>query len=182
MMFNISICLLCLSTYVLISCLLSNCRIKVLLFVYIRSSMFRMLTLIGALFIFFSNDIITYLSLCFIQSLGCVQLFATPWAIAHQASWSMGFPMQEYWSGLPFLLQGSSQPRDQTHVSCIAGRTFKTLYHQGPHLLHLLTATFHPKLLPVELHTLPVDQYFSCSAHTYKQKNVCSDLSEERFS
>ena len=64
MMFNISICLLCLSTYVLISCLLSNCRIKVLLFVYIRSSMFRMLTLIGALFIFFSNDIITYLSLC----------------------------------------------------------------------------------------------------------------------
>ena len=26
----------------------------------------------------------------------------TPWTIAHQASPSMGFPRQEYWSGLPF--------------------------------------------------------------------------------
>ena len=28
--------------------------------------------------------------------------FATPWTIAHQAPLSMGFPRQEYWSGLPF--------------------------------------------------------------------------------
>ena len=63
MMFNISICLLCVSTYVPISCLLSYCRLKVLSFVYTRSSMLRMLTLIRALFIFFSNDIIMYLSL-----------------------------------------------------------------------------------------------------------------------
>ena len=27
---------------------------------------------------------------------------ATPWAVAHQAPLSMGFPRQEYWSGLPF--------------------------------------------------------------------------------
>ena len=27
---------------------------------------------------------------------------ATPRTIAHQASQSMGFPRQEYWSGLPF--------------------------------------------------------------------------------
>ena len=26
----------------------------------------------------------------------------TPWTIAHQAPLSMGFPRQEYWSGLPF--------------------------------------------------------------------------------
>ena len=32
----------------------------------------------------------------------CVQLFVTPWTIAHQASPSMGFLRQEYWSGLPF--------------------------------------------------------------------------------
>ena len=115
-------------------------------------------------------------------SLSRIRLFVALWTVAHQVPLPVEFSRQQYWSGLPFLLQGSSQPRDQTHVSCIAGRTFKTLYHQGPHLLHLLTATFHPKLLPVELHTLPVDQYFSCSAHTYKQKNVCSDLSEERFS
>ena len=28
-----------------------------------------------------------------------------PWTVAHQASLSMGFPRQEYWSGLHFLLQ-----------------------------------------------------------------------------
>ena len=32
----------------------------------------------------------------------CVQLFATSWALAGQAPLSMGFPKQEYWSGLPF--------------------------------------------------------------------------------
>ena len=30
-----------------------------------------------------------------------VQLFATPQTVAHQAPLSMGFPRQEYWSGLP---------------------------------------------------------------------------------
>ena len=28
--------------------------------------------------------------------------FATPWTVARQAPLSMGFPKQEYWSGLPF--------------------------------------------------------------------------------
>ena len=32
--------------------------------------------------------------------------FATPWTIAHQASPSMGFPRQEYWSGVPFPFPG----------------------------------------------------------------------------
>ena len=27
--------------------------------------------------------------------------FVTPWTVAHQAPLSMGFPRQEYWSGLP---------------------------------------------------------------------------------
>ena len=31
-----------------------------------------------------------------------VQLFATPWTVAYQIPLSMGFPRQEYWSGLPF--------------------------------------------------------------------------------
>ena len=31
-----------------------------------------------------------------------VQLFVTPWTIVHQASLSMEFSRQEYWSGLPF--------------------------------------------------------------------------------
>ena len=40
------------------------------------------------------------------KSLSRVQLFATPWTVAYQASLSMGFSRQEYWNGLPFLLQG----------------------------------------------------------------------------
>ena len=37
-----------------------------------------------------------------VKSLSMVQLFVTPWTIAHQASLSMEFSRQEYWSGLPF--------------------------------------------------------------------------------
>ena len=32
--------------------------------------------------------------------------FGTPWSTVPQAPLSMGLPRQEYWSGLPFLLQG----------------------------------------------------------------------------
>ena len=32
--------------------------------------------------------------------------FVTPWTVAHQASLSMGFPRQEFWSGLPFPYPG----------------------------------------------------------------------------
>ena len=33
--------------------------------------------------------------------------FATPWTVACQASLSMAFPRQEYWSGLPFPPPGN---------------------------------------------------------------------------
>ena len=39
-------------------------------------------------------------------SLSCVQLFVTPWTVAHQASLSIGFSRQEYWSGWPFPSPG----------------------------------------------------------------------------
>ena len=32
--------------------------------------------------------------------------FATPWTVAHQVPLSVGFPRQEYWSGLPFPSPG----------------------------------------------------------------------------
>ena len=35
-----------------------------------------------------------------------VHLFATPWTVAQQASLSMGFSRQQYWSGLPCPLPG----------------------------------------------------------------------------
>ena len=34
-------------------------------------------------------------------SFSCVQLFVTPWTVAHQAPLSMGFSRQESWSGFP---------------------------------------------------------------------------------
>ena len=40
------------------------------------------------------------------KSLSHVQLFVTPWIVAYQASPSVGFSRQEYWSGLPFPSPG----------------------------------------------------------------------------
>ena len=40
------------------------------------------------------------------QLLSCVRLFVTPWTVARQASLSIGFSRQEYWSGVPFLSPG----------------------------------------------------------------------------
>ena len=41
-----------------------------------------------------------------VQSLSRVRHFVTPWTVAHQAPLSMGFPRQDYWSGLPFPAPG----------------------------------------------------------------------------
>ena len=40
-----------------------------------------------------------------VKSFSRVWLFATLWTVAYRAPPSMGFSRQEYWSGLPFLLQ-----------------------------------------------------------------------------
>ena len=61
-----------------------------------------------------------------------VWLFATLWTVARQTPLSMGFFRQEYWSGLPRVLEWVAvsfsrrfcQPRDRTRVSRIAGRHF----------------------------------------------------------
>ena len=39
-------------------------------------------------------------------TLSHLQLFVTPWPVAHQAPLSMEFSRQEYWSGLPFPSPG----------------------------------------------------------------------------
>ena len=41
-----------------------------------------------------------------LKLLSRVQLFVTPWTVAHQAPLSMEFSRQEYWSGLPFPSPG----------------------------------------------------------------------------
>ena len=59
-------------------------------------------------------------------------VWLTPWAVARQASSSVRFPKQEYWSGLPFPSTGeSSQPTDETHVSYIDRQVLYQLCHLG---------------------------------------------------
>ena len=62
--------------------------------------------------------------------LSCVQLFAALWAVARQAPLSMGFPRQEFWSGLPFptpgdLLDPGIKPASLTSLA-LAGGFFPT--------------------------------------------------------
>ena len=60
-----------------------------------------------------------------VKLLSRVRLFVALWTVAYQASLSVEFSRQEYWSGLPISFSGgSSQPRDQTQVSRIVGRRF----------------------------------------------------------
>ena len=52
------------------------------------------------------------------KSLQSCPTLATLWTVALQTPLSMGFPRQEYWSGLPFLLQGIFLTQDLNPV-CI---------------------------------------------------------------
>ena len=62
--------------------------------------------------------------LCCAESLSPVRLFATPWTVALQASLSMGILQARIpeWVAMPSS-RGSSQPRDQTHVSYVSCTT-----------------------------------------------------------
>ena len=54
-----------------------------------------------------TQDIRLSLPFFVVQSISHVQLFVTPWAVAHPAPLSIGFPRQEeYQNGFHFILQG----------------------------------------------------------------------------
>ena len=65
-----------------------------------------------------------------VKSLSRVRLLETPWTAAYQASPSMGFSRQEYWSRLPFPLPGDFPDPGIELVSlaspALAGRLFST--------------------------------------------------------
>ena len=59
-------------------------------------------------------------NVCMLNHFCCVQLCVTPWTGAHQAPLSMEFSRQEYWGGLPFLLQGIFFTQGMNpHLSCL---------------------------------------------------------------
>ena len=66
----------------------------------------------------------------------CLTLFGTPWTVAHQASLSMGFPRQEYWSELPFPSPGDlSNPGIELMSPALAGGFFTTEPPRKPLLI-----------------------------------------------
>ena len=64
-----------------------------------------------------------------------VRLFETLWTVAHQALLSMGFPRQEYWSGLTFPPPGDLPHPGIESASLmsptLAGRFFTTSARQA---------------------------------------------------
>ena len=74
-------------------------------------------------------------------ALSHVQLFATPWTVAHQAPLSTGFSRQEYWSGLPFPSPGDLpdpgiQPTSLASPALVGGFcTTEPPAHKSIHIL-----------------------------------------------
>ena len=66
-----------------------------------------------------------------VYSLSHVWSFATPWTVAHQALLSMGFPKQEYWSGLPFPSLGDLPDPGIKLVSPVLAAAFFTAEPPG---------------------------------------------------
>ena len=63
----------------------------------------------------------------------CLTIFVTHWTVACQAPLSMGFPRQEYWSGLPFPSPGDFPNPRMEHASLVlAGRFFTTESPEKP--------------------------------------------------
>ena len=72
-----------------------------------------------------------------------VQLFATPWTVAQYSPLSMGFPQQEYWSGLLFPPPGAlPNPGIEPMFPAspvLAGGFFTTVPPEKPKLKILFT-------------------------------------------
>ena len=65
----------------------------------------------------------------------CVRLFVTLWTLAHQPPLSVGFPRQEYWSGLPSPPGDLPDPRiEPTSAAFLLHcRQVSPLSHGGSH-------------------------------------------------
>ena len=84
--------------------------------------------------------------------LSCVWLFATPWTVACQALLSMGFPRQEYCSGLPVLPPGESSHPGIESMSLVffalAGRFFTPMPNHFSPVRPCATHRRQPTRLP----------------------------------
>ena len=104
-----------------------------------------------------------------------VQFFATLWAVAHQAPLSMGFPRQEYWSGLPLPPLGNlpdpGMEPAALYVSCIGKVGSLPLAPPGktpPPPTHTLTYT--RTYLRIYIHACT---HIYIHAYTYIYVQIC---------
>ena len=88
-----------------------------------------------------------------VKSLSRVQLFATPWTVAHQVPPSMGFSRQEYWSGLPFPSPGDlPDPEIEPRSPALQGGALTSeppgkptvMYNVHQNLMFFLNSSFVP--------------------------------------
>ena len=71
-------------------------------------------------------------------ALSHVQLFAAPWTAARQAPLPMGFPHEEYWSGLPFPSPGDlPNPGIESESFVLAGGFFTSEPPESPYLFYI---------------------------------------------
>ena len=92
------------------------------------------------------------------KSLSCVRLFVIPWTVAHQASPSIEFSSQEYWSGLPFPSSGDlSDPGIKPGSPTLQ----QTLYHLShccfPSPEYLPNPGIKPESLALQVDSLPTE-------------------------
>ena len=85
----------------------------------------------------------------------------TLWTVAHQAALSMGFPRQEYWSGLPFpspedLLNPGIEPASLTSLA-LASAFFTTsaIWEAIMYQLYLNKAVKGVSLVAQKLKNMP---------------------------
>ena len=94
------------------------------------------------------------------QLLSQVWLFVTLWIVTHQFSLSMGFPRQEYWSGLPFPPPGDlpdlrikpASPAQQTDSLPLSHQE-RSMFFPGIFQKHRLSCLF-----PLGSHMIPTTQ------------------------
>ena len=87
------------------------------------------------------------LSVCLCSVLSPVQLFVILRTVVPQASLSMGFSRQEYWSRLPFPPSGNRLfgPRGQTSISCvfcIGSQILKPLSNLGSLFILIISSNY----------------------------------------
>ena len=74
-----------------------------------------------------------YFNVCVLNR---VELFVTPWTVAHEAFLSMEFPRQEYWRELPFPPPGELPKPGTEHSSPALQADSLPLRHLGsPNIL-----------------------------------------------